>query len=254
MNKIFLFLALITLCSCATEYTEGKGPVVEAQKVEIDEFDQIIIHWPYKVELKQGDISSVAITSEQNIIDLTNKKVVDGVWDLKLPQDDYRNITPVVYITIPNVSNITTLSKSQLVISPWDTKNNDITFKIEGGRVIGKSPFMAKNIHISTTNVGEIAIPKITSDSIFIHSDNSREISLQGTANYVHINQIGNGTVNMPGVKADTVIVNQKNASKAIVYANKLLDITIDGYGKVKYYGGAEVKENINGNGIITKG
>lgn len=252
MKQILVLFSLLFFCSCAKEYIEGEGPVINDQTLDIKSFSKLSVDGPFEIHLTQGEAQSVTITSEQNIIDRTNKVVKEDKWNIHLQDGEYKNIAPKLNITISQLSNLEVRGGATVYMSSWNTNNKEISLLTEAGKLVTESPFVAKNVRINMNNGANFTLPKMATDSVFIVGDNIEIASITGTANYLNIQHQGHGRINTTGLKADSVYVNLTDGSKVNVYVNKYLDVTINNFGRVGYYGEPEeVKQNISGTGSL---
>ncbi|QZT36394.1 DUF2807 domain-containing protein [Halosquirtibacter xylanolyticus] len=251
MKKLLTMLSIILLSSCAKEYIEGEGPVIKDKELQIDPFTKISVEGPFTVNITQGTEQKVTITTEQNIIDRTNKVVVDGVWQIRLQEGDYKNILPKINVTVPNLTSFVSLNEAKVFVSEWDCGDDDLHLEASAGKLSFDPPVVAKNINITISKGAEIFTPKVSTNAIDVASDNCRDLSITGSTTKLNITHTGNGGINTRALQADDVTVVITNGSKVNVTANKTLNATVNGYGRIGYYGDPVITKSINGTGEL---
>lgn len=149
------------------------------------------------------------------------------------------NIVPLITST---VSNGTLLIESRGSFST----QNILHIKVYG------SPALNGLIANGSSDIKLVGLKGLT---LKIDLDGAGDLTAQGSMQNLELIIDGSTSVNMRELQADNVTLSIGGSADAIVTANNILNVTIDGAGDVVYYGNPEViNQEIDGAGDITAG
>lgn len=191
----------------------GEGPKV-TRTLNLDDITGIGVAIGARVHLKQGNRQEVTIKAQQNIIDLLDRDVRRGHWDIGL--EDNVNLKRHdgidVYITIPTVKKLSIAGS---------------------GSIRGKNAFKDINdLSVSIAGAGSI--------------------ELEGNGADLDVSIAGSGDVELSDFIAQNCEVSIAGSGDCEINVAERLDVSIAGSGDVKYKGDPDkVKSSIAGSGNV---
>lgn len=213
--KIYLVLAVLAVfvSGCSEEGINGKGPVVEENRM-VDDFSSLYLQIPAKLYVYNGTEQSVRIRTNQNLLSRIETTVVNGELRIEtIPDVWIRNVNVLeVYITSDQVSGFTINGSGLIKIEDCLDVDN-ASFEVNGSG------------DIYACGVTEILSVRINGSGKFSGFD------LQSSVAEVQIT--GSGDI-------------QTTVSQA-------LEATISGSGNVEYKGSPQITTQITGSGNVRK-
>ena len=103
------------------------------------------------------------------------------------------------------------------------------------------------------TGLGSMEAEKLDCKTLTVTVEGSGDLKVSGKAATLNVTATGTGNFVGDSLKADQVKVSHKGLGKAVVYANKDLDVTLSGIGSIEYLGDPKVKQSIVGLGTVQK-
>lgn len=201
--------SLLCLPGCGSDSTciQGQGPLV-SRTIDLASFEGVDFQVAGAVSISQGDEQLVEVRAQENIIELLNTGIRDGVWDIGFSQC-VRDIDSMeVDITIPSVSYVE-LSGSGGIVA--EASNDSITTVLSGSGNIGLSGNSAAH-EVALSGAGNIdAFELITEQT-------STRLS-------------GSGNVRVSASEQLTVVLS--GTGDVFYKGNPDLDVTVTGVGDV---------------------
>ena len=205
-------LAILPFAGCYMTYIEGSGvPASETRTVA--DFDSISLAGSGKVEIIQGEETSLTIEADDNILPLIKTEVKGR--NLEISQEtDFR--TSIRYKTDLKVTVTTKDLKSISVAGSGDIIARD---------------FKTKDFSIAIAGSGDVL--------------------LTGEAESLDVSIAGSGDCQLEGFKVDRCEISIAGSGSAVVAPEKELEVSIAGSGDVVYHGEPEITQSIMGSGSI---
>ena len=227
---IFGILMLVVLSSGCVG--SGSGNVVKEAR-DVSGFNQISVDGNINLILKQGDVESVEVEAEDNIISNIKTQVTGNKLEIK--QEGTSMIWPSkpinVYVTVKDINSIEISGSSNVKSSAIDTDNLDLSISGSGAAEIEN--LTAKNLKAKISGAGKI--------------------ELSGTIQKQDITIEGSGDYKARYLKSEDTVITINGSGNTEVNTSKNLEINITGSGKVSYLGNPKIKQNISGSGDIKK-
>lgn len=205
-----ILLVFILISSCSKDTINGSGDLVSESR-NISNFTKVKIDGVFEVMITQGDVPSVEIIANENIINMV--KTVVGGNELKLYLDDdynYQNIELYANIIVPSIKSIKNSGSGNILILNVD---NDDDF------------------NVNNSGSGDISIEGTTQNLILKNEGSGEFNGFLFTTNDCSIRVIGSGDCK----------VNCANN----------LNTNIKGSGSIYYVGLPTIKADISGSGEI---
>ncbi|MDE3234824.1 MAG: DUF2807 domain-containing protein [Bacteroidota bacterium] len=228
------FIVLLSSCEWISSHrVKGDGHIVSENRT-VSSAQKIRLAGSYEVELVQGDVTSLKIEADENLLPLIETENEDGWLDIR--------------------SRKYTILAATQPIKVYITTNKLEAVKIAGsGNINGKSKFTGGDqLVASIAGSGNINLsvntPKVKGDIA-----GSGNINIDGETRDEEIHIAGMGDYRAENLKAENAEVHIAGSGNVKVYAENKLDIHIAGSGDVYYKGNASVEQHIAGSGKIAK-
>lgn len=208
----------------------GSGNVIEESrqvssfnKVELDGFGEIII--------TQGSKESLTIEAEDNLIPFITTNIKGN--NLEIGYKRGINVTPTKTVRFYlDVKDIHSLS-------------------LNGGGSIRSDRLKADTLEVELNGGGDIEIDDLETDSLIVNFSGAGGFTASGYAKRQKIDFNGAGGYNAEDLLSQDVVITIDGVGKATLWAEKTLDMTINGAGIVSYYGEPKVVQHTSGVGNV---
>ena len=234
-QRIIIVISILALTTIACTvngmgFSQGSGNLVTAER-EIGEFSQVALEGFGELAITQGDEPALSITAEDNIID----KIITEVRadTLVISFEKGFNVAPTKKIhfdlVVTDLEDLTLSGAGDIFINALESTSLDVT--ISGAGSLAINNLEAKTVHIELAGAGDVEISGEVVD---------QSISLSGAGNY-----------DAGDLQSQTAVVEISGFGNSTLWVEDALDITMDGAGKLEYYGQPVVTQHINGAGSI---
>lgn len=210
---------------------KGSGATVEEEKVFDEDIRTISSSLSADVYVSQGATQKVIIKAQQNIIDVTNARVVGGELILDLSGKCIRNANIEVFVTTPTIEKVTLAG---------------------AGKIIGQALWNSPNLEVVVSGAGKVNA-EVKSTNLNTTVSGAGEINLTGEAESQNVGISGAGNYKAFGLVSQKATVNVSGAGNCELWAAQHLDANISGSGNVKYKGDPAITKKISGVGNLKK-
>ena len=235
MKKLVVILLLVAglfiFPSC--EKVVGEGPLV-TQTRTVGNFTGVSSEMSGKVNFTIAPDYKVEITAQQNILDVLNTNVVNGVLHI-----DFKN-------------NVRVKQHEDLLINI--TAPYADYFRLSGsGNMNVQGDITANNLKVTLSGSGDITVQNaVIADKIDTDISGSGNISLAGgSAVNEDVDISGSGKVEMAGVDAQNAVTHTSGSGDVKLALSTNLDAHISGSGSVYYHGNPIISTHISGSGRV---
>ncbi|RQO29708.1 hypothetical protein DBR32_15340 [Taibaiella sp. KBW10] len=223
-------VALTGLSSCRKVI--GQGATVTEERV-LANFTRLQTSISGAVYVSEGPVQQVKIEAQQNIIDIVESTVENGVLKLKLKSNTMLSNSSQlkVYITIPKYREISVMGSGS-VKATQSFSSNDIDLKVTGSGDIDIDNLVSTNFYSEITGSGNINV-------------------VAGTTQSLVLRITGSGDFYGKDFKSKDAEVTITGSGSATVRATNSLKARISGSGNINYYGIPTTDVNITGSGNV---
>jgi hypothetical protein len=181
--------------------------------------------------IEQGDVESLEITAEDNIMTHLKSRVSGS--QLQLGVEELVNIHPTKDIIYRlKVKNLNQIGVSGLGnIESKEITSQNLTIQISGG--------------------GRISIDNLQATSLNLDISGMGDISANGSAVQQNIDISGAGNYNAPNLASQTAHVIISGSGNAVIWVSEKIDLDLSGAGVLHYYGSPTLNSNISGLGVV---
>jgi hypothetical protein len=228
---VVLAAALFILPSC--EKVVGEGPLV-TQTRTVGNFTGVSSEMSGTVNFAIAPEYKVEITAQQNILDVLNTNVVNGVLHI-----DFKD-------------NVRVKQHEDLLINV--TAPYADYFRLSGsGNMNVQGDLAANGLKLTISGSGNIAVVNaVIADKIDTDISGSGNISIaNGSAVNEDVDISGSGKVEMAGVNAQNAVTHTSGSGDVKLALSKNLDAHISGSGSVYYHGNPIISTHISGSGRV---
>jgi len=228
---LLLVTGLFIFPSC--EKVVGEGPLV-TQTRTVGNFTGVSSEMSGKVNFTIAPDYKVEITAQQNILDVLNTNVVNGVLHI-----DFKN-------------NVRVKQHEDLLINI--TAPYADYFRLSGsGNMNVQGDITANNLKVTLSGSGDITVQNaVIADKIDTDISGSGNISIAGgSAVNEDVDISGSGKVEMAGVDAQNAVTHTSGSGDVKLALSTNLDAHISGSGSVYYHGNPIISTHISGSGRV---
>jgi hypothetical protein len=231
--SVVVLLAAVLFIFPSCEKVVGEGPLV-TQTRTVGNFTGISSEMSGKVNFTIAPDYKVEITAQQNILDVLNTNVVNGVLHI-----DFKN-------------NVRVKEHEDLLISI--TAPYADYFRLSGsGNMNVQGDVAANNLKLTLSGSGDTAVQNaVIADKIDTDISGSGNISIAGgSAVNEDVDISGSGKVEMAGVDAQNAVTHTSGSGDVKLALSTNLDAHISGSGSVYYHGNPIISTHISGSGRV---
>lgn len=243
-KTVLCLLSAFTLLFAANAYAQKTLSVTPSRNYisvavsEIAPFTVISVTDDIDVEFRQGPAASASIYGSDNLVELVDVSVLNGVLTVQYQQPvrvrGERRLK--VMLSGPELTRVNV--------------QNDGEVEIEGA-------LNAQNLELHAMGLGEISADYVQADSVTLHATGRADIDLSnvqaqtleakaegrgeieasGTVSSAVLQNFGSGDIDAEHLRADMVSATVHGSGDISCYAAKSLDAHAMGSGKIKYKG-----------------
>ncbi len=230
-----LSLALLPATGQAASVT-GSGKLATETRT-VPEFQAIGLSGSMDLVVRQGEVQSVQVQADDNLLPLLETVVESGQggpalkvrW--KKGQSLYTRSKILVTVVVPKLTALSAAGSGDMLVEAFNTP----VFKL------------------AISGSGDVKLVGMNTADLGIQISGSGDVAGSGSAAKLKINIAGSGDVRMAEMKSDDVSVAIAGSGDAVVQAQKSLQVSIAGSGDVTYTGNPTVKSSVAGSGSVSK-
>ena len=262
MKKLIIascaFLFLLTSCDDGfgllnTKRITGKG-AMEKQDRDAKDFKGIDLMASADVIIKQGSAYKVIVEGQQNILEILETVVDNGILRIKFKEGSWNlNFDKLnVYVETPSVSSIV-LSGSGNMTLESALNSEDLDIKISGsGNIKTADGLTAKKINVEIGGSGDIKMGSTTATELKAAVLGSGNFEIKGTGDKAEFQVTGSGDIDADDFVTKSTDAQTTGSGNINCHATESLDARILGSGDIRYSGNPpSVKSKATGSGEI---
>lgn len=234
LGSISLIVGLLFNLSCTASaqwgsLIKGEGPLVR-KTLEIPAFNAFSLMISGNVYLMQGASQKIEVEGQANLIEVLNTAVDGQLWKIKF-EERVRNMSTFnIYITVPDLEEITVSGS---------------------GDVMGKETFRSSgDLTVTISGSGNVEMD-LQCDHLKSRVSGSGDIEFSGNCNEADLSISGSGSIGGNDFNCKNARVMISGSGDVNLNVTAYLDVSISGSGDVTYGGQPKVKSRISGSGEI---
>ncbi|MFK7971601.1 MAG: head GIN domain-containing protein [Bacteroidia bacterium] len=225
----------------------GEGPI-ETVTLNVPSFDAITLSNSADVVVTQGPDQSVSVSGEQNIIDLIDTDVQDGVWKIRFTKCVRNMDDMTIYITVPELTAVK-IDGAGDITGDGTFSTDKFVAEINGAGDIDME-VDADEITADIDGAGDIKMT-LTTKRLFSTIRGAGDLEFDGYTTLHDISLRGAGDVFGYDLESSEAVVSVAGAGDVKVSVVDKLDININGAGNVYYKGTPSLNIRIEGAGEV---
>ncbi len=213
------------------ETVNGSGVTAEETR-EVSGFDKISFETFGTLEIIQGDVESLVITAEDNLLPYLTTNVNGDTLVIGVERGTGLDTNmPIRYVlTVKNLEEI----------------------KLSGAGEVSTSSLQTEQLVLRTSGAGTYNIKGLTTEKLDVAISGAGSVNVAGTATQLSLQISGAGSFNGQDLQTADTEVNISGLGKGTVWVTDSLDVKISGAGSVSYYGEpSNLTKNISGAGFV---
>lgn len=209
--------------------------VINAQVIDVDDFDEISLSRSGTVYVTKGNTYKVELKGDEDAIEETEVEVRGSKLVIKGRGSSWFNWSDndlEVYVTTPSLEAVHVSSS---------------------GKVYVKDPFRSGNMEFAVSGSGKIEM-EVNAESIRSSISGSGKIYLSGSAGELRTSISGSGSVRAEDLKVKKLDATISGSGSCEIYVEDEIDARISGSGSVRYKGDPDhVNSRTSGSGKVKK-
>jgi hypothetical protein len=211
----------------------GSGVVV-SEKRDVQEFTGVEIHYPARITIKQGEMNSVTVEADDNLLPQLSTDVKNGVLVIE------NTITPWSRRVDPS-------ERVQISITVKDLRALDFP---SAGEVIVED-VQSDHLKLSISGAGNTSFIDVKIGVLDVDLSGAGSINASGEVKDLEVNISGAGSFNGKELKSISASANISGVGSASLWVENDLYANISGVGSVNYYGSPSLQKNVSGLGSV---
>lgn len=245
-----LILVVVMTISCNEDCIKGSGSIV-TEVLDIDPFVSIRSTASFDVHISEGPEQYVEAVGHKNIIDLLDRSVVGGVWDMSPKSGCYKKFNLDIYITIPSIETIESYGSGDMSLGSFDSLSTFGIFLTGSGDVHHDGMISySESVTTQSSGSGNIELD-VNTKALSVSTVGSGNIQIKGSTITQAVSLTGSGDYRGFDMYSEVCSVSSTGSGNADVRVSDELDVSIAGSGDVSYKGRPSVNSNITGSGRL---
>ncbi|MCL2580773.1 MAG: DUF2807 domain-containing protein [Oscillospiraceae bacterium] len=208
----------------------GEGPMV-VFPVATGEFTAVNVGGAFEISYRQADTSSVTLEIQENLFELIEFNVIDGVLNIDSTGSftiDWGN-SPRLTIYAPTLEQLTLTGA--VSTGEWDI-------------------ITAESFLLDLSGAASATIPMAV-NSLTLDISGAGSLSLNGTADVADIQSTGAASIDAGRLQTRIATVAVSGAGSVTIATSEQLSASISGAGSLHYIGNPTVSQSVSGAGSI---
>ncbi len=230
MKYLFLLLSVSLVMSC-NNTKRGSGNIIKETRT-VKSFDGIAASGSIEVDIKKGDIASVIVETDDNIMPFVETNVSNNILKIRLKEiNNLRNSTIYVHVVAPEIKSLNTSASAEIT-------SDEV--------LIAPDKMMLKASSGSSIDV-KVDAPSINGDA-----SSGAEITAEGKTRNVNSNSSSGASINFTDLQAETAKATVSSGASISLFTSVSLVANASSGGEIKYKGGAtSVQKNVSSGGSV---
>ncbi len=225
----------------------GQGSVI-VEEIFVPSFDGIDLQTDARVTIRRGESQLVEVRGQQNIIDLLDRDVNQGIWDIRMFRCTRNSDQLEIFITVPEMIYVS-LSGSGSIFSESVFEGSVTDIILSGS---GRIDFATNSneIDLRVNGSGDIVLD-VEGNSMDTDISGSGLVSVQGEVNEQQLRVSGSGDYRAFDLLSREGDIRIQGSGSARVYVTEFLRANITGSGDIRYRGNPSLDVSVSGSGRV---
>ncbi len=207
---------------------------------EVSDFDQVYLRGYGKLHITQGDIESLTIEADEDLLPKIKTEVSDGKLRLDVDED-----------WIDGVASIFTRGFERTKIYYKLTVKDISRLVISGAGRVKVEGLETEALTVKLSGAADIALEGLAVERLEVDIPGAGKVSADGKAAQQTVDLSGAGTYRAKKLESRSAKVALSGVGSAAVWVTEALDASVSGLGSVEYYGRPRVRRSVSGLGSV---
>jgi hypothetical protein len=211
---------------------KGSGRVITENR-QVAGIESIEISFPAEVIIRQGEVESVTIEAEDNVVANIDTQVVNGMLKIERMRGApvwVINSRPVeITVVVKDLSELDFGGAGSVKLEALNTDHLKVT--MDGAGSLELNQLQVKTLQIKMSGVGNLTVG--------------------GSADSLSVSMDGLGSFNAGNLHCKTADVSLNGLGNVTVWVDEDLTVDMNGLGSVGYFGGAHLHKTGDGLGSV---
>ncbi len=246
----FLFFGYL-FSGCAVSSADRPSLPLDNNAI-IKDFEFVTINTPGIMEISQGTAESLEIVGDPAVISSITAVVTDRTLVISSEQALPTNSSITYKLIVKNLTGVL-LNEFGVVKIPTYT-SDALELTVNGSGRMDLGDIKVADLKFVIKGNGSVEADSVTSTRLAVSSTDVGGVTIRGGNTVDVVLELGSGLFLGADFKSTNVTLNMNGSGSAQVWAVEKLDVTINGNGKVIYFGEPTMSMNISGGGQLTGG
>jgi hypothetical protein len=225
-------LVLATALPACAETLMGSHHFVSQERA-VSGFHAIGLSAAVDVELVQGTAEGATVTADDNVIDLIETAVENGVLKIRMKRD--------------NVTLHDTKIRVQVRAKAMDS------IAVSGSGDVRAQTLDTPRLKVAISGSGDVTLPALATGELDARVSGSGDLTAAGRADNFEAHLAGSGDVKAARLETTSADLRIAGSGDVLLWVKKSLMVSVVGSGDVRYYGDPLVHHSIAGSGSIKR-
>ncbi|MDF1837084.1 MAG: DUF2807 domain-containing protein [Planctomycetota bacterium] len=241
----------LAFASCSTiAGIEGSG-TIQTEPRSVPTFHAIAVHGSGEMLLSQGDVATVEIECDDNLLEHIKSEVVDAKLSLGPDGVNLRPTDRIIYRVVVKDLDSIALSGSLSLQCPV-LQAGDLSIRTSGSGRVRIGELKGNAVEYKVSGSGNLKLGSMTADSLKLKVSGSGKVHVgQGSASKLDVGISGSGNMDLQNLQTQEAIVRIAGSGKALLWAEESLSGGVSGSGRVEYRGSPVIDWSSSGSGKI---
>lgn len=213
--------------------TAGSGRVITESR-PVSDFDAVTFSSFGEVTIQQGEVESLSIEAEDNILSEIRTTVQNGTLTIGYAEENgWAQVRPTkavrFTIVVKELNQLTLSGAGNVLVTGLNTDK----------------------LEVILSGAGSLSVERLNAESVNLRVSGAGSINASGQAAQLDARLSGFGSFKGGELQSESASVTISGTGSAVVWATKQLKADISGLGSVQYYGQPQVTENVSGLGSV---
>lgn len=203
---------------------------------DVKDFDQVKLREYGELIITQGEQESITIGADEELLPRIKTEVVNRKLIIAIEQDWIEQFSS--YLTTRKIKYHLQLKNIQQL-------------EISGAASVKAADLTADRLELKVSGAANVNVSQLHVHHLNVELPGTSNLDLAGQADVQTVVVSGAGMYRAPRLETQKTSIEITGSGKATVWAVTDLDVTITGFGSVRYFGDPRVKRNIHGMGNL---
>lgn len=216
----------------------GEGRYVSQKLEKLPAFDAVDVRGDADVDFMQQSAVSVTISGRENLVELADVRVEDGVLVVGFTRPVHVRGEHHLRVAVgaPKLRSVSTSQGGDFEVHGM-LKTADLTVTATQDSEISADFVQADSVTATASGRAEIDLGRLETARVRATASDRAEIDLSGKTGEAFVENNGSGEIDADDLRADTVHAYVNGSGDVKVYALNVLHAVANGRGKIEYKG-----------------